>query len=116
MSVKDEPLHIYESGANRSDRTGKGRFDLVPPLALARLARHYEVGGVLHGDRNWEFGFPISRCCDSVMRHIGQYIAGDRSEDHLAAVGWQVFAAMHFEEKIAAGALPAALDDIPHGD
>lgn len=113
MSAKEEPLHIYESGANRSDRTGKGRFDLVPPLALTRLAQHYENGAKHHGERNWEKGFPISRCVDSAMRHLSQYLSGDRSEDHLAAVAWQVFSAMHFEEQIRAGNLPEKLADVP---
>lgn len=113
MTVKDEPLTVYESGANRSDRTGKGRFDLIPPTALLRLAQHYENGARVHGEHNWTRGFPISRCLDSAERHLCQYKDGDRSEDHLAAIAWQAFAAMHFEEMIRRGVLPAALDDVP---
>ena len=112
-AVKDEPLHIYDSGANRSDRTGKGRFDLVSPHALLRLAKHYENGAAIHGNRNWEQGFPISRCYDSAMQHLTQVMIGDTSEDHWAAVAWQCFAAMHFQEMIALGRLPKELDDIP---
>jgi len=112
--VKREPIETYPSGANRSSRDGKGRFDLISPLALTRLARHYENGAREHGERNWEGGFPISRCVDSALRHLSQYLAGDRSEDHLAAVAWQMFCALHFEEQIVLGRLPAELADVPN--
>ena len=112
MAVKDEPLQTYESGATRSDQTGKGRYDLISPYALRRLAVHYQNGGISRGDRNWEKGFPVSRCIDSAMRHLTQIAMGDTSEDHWAAVAWQAFAAMHFQEMIALGVLPKELDDI----
>jgi len=49
---------------------------------------------------------------DSAMRHLTQIAMGDTSEDHWAAVAWQAFAAMHFQEMIALGVLPKELDDI----
>jgi len=111
MSVKSEPKHRFASGATRSEREGKGRFDLIPPRALFRLARHYEDGGKVHGDLNWIKGFPISRAIDSCLRHINQYRMGDRSEDHIAAAAWQLFAIMEFEARIDMGLLPRSLDD-----
>ena len=107
-----EPLETYESGAKRSDRTGKGRYDLISSHGLRRLSFRYEDGAVHKGDRNWEKGFPVSRCADSTMRHLCQLLAGDRTEDHWAAIAWQAFAAMHFEEEVAAGRLPVKLLDI----
>ena len=112
MTVKTEPLEHYESGANRSDRTGKGRFDLIPPRALWRLAKHYENGAKDHGERNWEMGFPISRCVDSTERHLQQVKMGNTCEDHWAAIAWQAMAAMEFEERIAKGMLPPEINDI----
>ena len=41
---------------------------------------------------------PFSWFVDSMLRHGQQYLAGDRSEDHLAAVAWNAFSLMHFEE------------------
>lgn len=111
--TKHEPKHQYESGATRSDRTRKGRFDLIPPCALRRLAIRYEEGAAIHGDRNWQKGFPVSRCIDSAYRHLTQYLSGDRTEDHLAAVMWQCSGAIFFEQEIEAGRLPAELMDIP---
>lgn len=88
----------YTTGATREPSTGKGRYDLISPIALMRLARHYENGAIKYTDRNWEKGIPISRCIDSAMRHLTQYMAGWNNEDHLAAVMWNIAAIMHFEE------------------
>lgn len=90
----------FGTGAVRDVQQGKGRFDLITPVGERRLARRYEHGANNYGDRNWEEGMPISRCIDSAKRHLNQYLAGDFSEDHLAAVAWNVFAAMHFEERV----------------
>lgn len=98
FETKDEPIHEYGNGARRSVSTGKGRFDLISPLALRRLAQVYERGASQKGDRNWENGFPFSRALDSAIRHINQYREGYRDEDHLAQAAWNLFAALHFEE------------------
>jgi hypothetical protein len=43
----------FETGAQRDTQVGKGRFDLIPPLLLYRMARLYEAGALKYGDRNW---------------------------------------------------------------
>lgn len=98
--IKHDPTNLvyFETGAHRSAASGKGRFDLISPEGLRRLAIKYEQGGINHEDRNWEKGMPFSRLLDSAMRHCNDYLGGDRSEDHLAAVAWNVFAIMHFEK------------------
>ncbi len=88
----------FATGAVRDVREGKGRFDLVSPFALMRLARWYEAGARKYSERNWEKGIPFSRCLDSALRHLIKYQMGMRDEDHLAAAAWNVFAIMHFEE------------------
>lgn len=114
MEPKEHEHVTFNSGAQRSDRIGKGRFDLISPYGLKRLAIQYEAGAVHHTDaRNWSLGFPISRALCSTMSHINDHMRGDRSEDHLAAAAWQLFAAMHFEELIERGELPVALNDVP---
>lgn len=113
MKVKSEKLITYPSGAKRSDRTGKGRFDLISPIMLRRLALVYEQGATQKGERNWEGGFPISRAIDSALRHINQYREGLRDEDHLAQAIWQLTCIIHFEEQIKRGRLPKELDDLP---
>lgn len=103
----------FDTGSVRDTRKGKGRYDLISTHGLRRLAVHYENGAVTYGDDNWQKGQPVSRFLDSAMRHINQYRAGDRSEDHLSAVSWNALAAVHMEEEVAAGRLPATLCDVP---
>ena len=87
----------YSSGAMRERNTGKGRFDLISPFALMRLALIYEKGAMKYDDRNWEKGEPFTRFIDSAMRHIVQYMQGDREEDHLAQAAWNLFSILHLE-------------------
>lgn len=54
-----------------------------------------------YGDRNWEKGDPgawIDDCMNRSLEHISRYNSGDRTEDHLAAAAWNIFAVMFFEE------------------
>jgi hypothetical protein len=88
----------FTTGAVRDIREGKGRFDLVSPFALMRLAKWYEAGAKKYSERNWEKGMPFSRFLDSALRHLIKYQMGMSDEDHLAAAAWNVFAIMHFEE------------------
>ena len=105
----------FDTGSVRDTREGKGRFDLISPVALKRLAIHFENGAKKYGTRNWEKGQPIMRYCDSCIRHIYSFIEGDRSEDHLAAAMWNIHCMIHTEEMINRGILPKELNDIPDG-
>jgi len=98
--VKKERKVVAETGSTRSSRDGKGRFDLIPPCALLRLARRYEGGAACHGDRNWEQGMSAGRCVDSAMRHLNQWVNCERDEDHLGAAMWNIAALMFLEEKM----------------
>ena len=102
----------FDTGSKRDTRDGKGRFDLIPPYALTRLARHYENGATKYGDRNWEKGQPLARYLDSMIRHAYKFLGGSREEDHLAAVAWNALAYIETEYRIERGILPADLDDI----
>lgn len=105
---------VFSSGAQRNDPAGKGKYVLVTPLALRRLAGVYERGANVHGVRNWEKGLHLSRFLDSAIRHIYQHIEGDRSEDHLAQAAWNIFGAIHTEEMVERGLLPEDLNDLPN--
>jgi hypothetical protein len=113
-AVKDSgERRDFDTGSRRDVRRGKGRFDLVNPIALKRLARHYENGGAKYGDHNWELGQPMMSYLDSAIRHLYTFIEGNRDEDHLAAVMWNAAAAIYTEEMIRRGILPDELDDMP---
>lgn len=103
----------FATGSVRDIRAGKGRYDLLPPSALRRLAKHYENGAAKYGDRNWEKGQPLSSYLDSMLRHCFAYLEGDRSEDHVAAAAWNAFAIMQTEEMLRLKKLPAEFNDMP---
>lgn len=98
----------FKSGMVRDTRVGKGRFDLISPFALQRLAKIYEKGAIKYEDRNWEKGSPFSRTIDSAFRHIVQYMMGMKDEDHLAQAAWNLFAVMHLEQTMP------WMDDMPN--
>ena len=108
----------YGTGATRDAAAGKGRFDLIPDLALERVAKVYERGANLHGVRNWEQGLPLSRMIDSAERHVKQYKMSKyrpelRGEDHLAHAIWNLLGVLHEEEMIERGWLSEEMDDLP---
>ena len=108
----------WNTGSVRDLRTGKGRFDLVTPIAMDRLAHHYENGVVKYGIRNWEKGIPLHCYVDSAMRHMNTWLLDrilgrEHEEDHLSAIIWNIMCVVHTEEMIAAGKLPKELDDMP---
>lgn len=113
-TVKDSGTREqFDTGSRRDTRKGKGRYDLISPIALKRLAKHYENGAEKYGDRNWEKGQPLMRYLDSAIRHIVNLIEGLEDEDHAAAAAWNVFAYIHTQEMILKGRLPKDLDDRP---
>lgn len=103
----------FETGSVRDTRDGKGRYDLLPPAAMRRLAQLYERGALKYGDRNWEKGQPVMRYVDSAMRHLFNFLEGEETEDHLAAAAWNALGAIETLERVKAGTMPAKLDDRP---
>jgi hypothetical protein len=113
-AVKDSgKREKFATGSVRDTQVGKGRYDLITPIGLRRLAQHYENGAHKYGDRNWERGQPCSRYLNSALRHLQNILEGDDSEDHLAASAWNVFAIIHTQEMCRRGTLPKELDDLP---
>ena len=98
-----------EGKAIREPSAGKGRYDLITPFGIMRLAKWYELGSKKYADRNWEKGMPFSRYIDSAKRHIDKYIMGMTDEDHLAAAVWTLLAIIHPEELGQ-----TELEDMPH--
>ena len=97
--IQDSGARInYDHGAMREPSTGKGAYELISPFAWERIAIWYELGARKYADRNWEKGIPFGRLIQSAIRHMIRWMKGDRSEDHLAAVCWNVMAMIHFEE------------------
>lgn len=88
----------FSTGSRRDTQHGKPRFDLIPTQPLTRLAHLYARGAEKYDDWNWMKGQPMSRVYASMFRHMIAFREGDKSEDHLAAVAWNAFALMYFED------------------
>lgn len=106
----------FPTGSRRDTRSGKGRFDLIPTMALRRLAAVYEKGALKYGDGNWQKGQPLSRYVDSAMRHLVCAAEGKEDEDHLFHAVWNLIALAWTQEAVRRGVLPAELYDIPLSD
>lgn len=102
----------FSTGSRRDTQDGKPRYDLIPVGPLKRLANLYMRGAIKYGENNYQKGQPYRRTLASLLRHIYAWVEGDRSEDHLSAVAWGVFALMYYEDQIALGNLPKELDDL----
>lgn len=102
----------FMTGAVRDTAEEKGRFDLLPPYALFRVARHFENGARKYDARNWEKGIHLARYLDSAYRHLLKLLDGSEDEDHASAAIWNLMCFIHTEEAIRQGKLPAELDNL----
>jgi hypothetical protein len=98
-TVKDSGLRqTFDIGAVRDTQDGKPRYELIPVLALRRVAVLYAEGAKKYDDDNWRKGMPFRRFYASLLRHAFAFGAGEEDEDHLAAVVFNALAIMHFQE------------------
>jgi hypothetical protein len=103
----------FNTGAQRDVVTDKGRYDLISPIMIERLAKLLQRGAEKYNDRNWEKGMPLSVYMDSGMRHLYKFLEGHRDEDHLIAAIWNLQALLHIEEMVKRGVLSEDLLDLP---
>lgn len=88
----------FSTGAVRSSDCDNERWDLLSPIGLRRVAGTCGEGAKKYSEYNWENGMPVLTMLNHAIRHIFKYLAGDRSEDHLAHAAWNLLAACHSEE------------------
>jgi hypothetical protein len=89
--TKSEPEKTtFYTGAVRSSKKGKGRFDLLPFYAIESIAKLMEEGAEEYGERNWEKGIDYQSYIDSALRHISQFMMGLTDEDHLQHATWNL--------------------------
>jgi hypothetical protein len=92
----DDAISVYPSGAKRS--TLDARYDLLTPIGIRRVAEAAAEGSVKYGDYNCERGLTVLTYLNHALAHIFRYLAGDRTEDHLAHAAWNLLFACHSEE------------------
>jgi len=76
-----EGIYKFPSGAKRSAKML--RYDLIPKVALDRLAQRFtgkindqgnpDGGALKYGEGNWEKGLPTSDVINHIINHITQY-------------------------------------------
>ena len=106
MSIKTngEIKPVSESGFLRDDKTDKLNFDLIPVWFLERLARLYTDGAKARGKNNWLLASnekDLESFRESAWRHFIQYMKGDRDEDHMMAVVFNLVGSEYVKNKIA---------------
>ena len=100
MEIKDSGARkVFNTGAKRDMREGKGRYDLLPWVAIHELAKHCEEGAKKYGERNCEKGIPIHSLIDSAFRHLSQYMRGFDDEPHLRSALWNIAYAIYMEKE-----------------
>ena len=89
---------LFSSGAQRDALSV--RFDLIPPCALKELAKIYDEGAKKYGTSNWKKGIPYSNIFNHMLNHINLFMAGDRTEAHIAKAMWACAAILWYEENM----------------
>lgn len=89
----------YQTGAVRSADAESVRYDLISPIGLKAVAEACAEGAEKYDDYNWERGMPASDLLNHALRHIYEFLAGDRSENHLGHAAWNLLGAIHSLEQ-----------------
>lgn len=85
--MSEEEIIINEKGGKQ--HKVEGRFDLLPPFALDRIAKILETGAAKYGDWNWT-KIPAQDHLNHAINHLFKLVAGDTSEDHAGNAGCRI--------------------------
>lgn len=101
---------VFDSGMQRDTQDNKPRFDLLFPEGqpytqtfLYRWAALMGRGAEKYTARNWEQAAgqeELDRFKASAARHFVQWMAGERDEDHAAAVAFNLMGAEFVRDRI----------------
>ncbi len=90
---------VFDSGAQRDSNKDKSFVHSLKGYTRLRYGYHMTIGAIKYGDKNWEKGIPTECYLESADRHLAKYLAGDRSEDHLSALIFNIQGVMLNEQK-----------------
>lgn len=88
----------FESGSKRDDDSNKPLVNHLTAYLRIRFGYLLRIGANKYGKNNWQKGQPTETALESLHRHLAKYEYGDRSEDHLAAIIFNVQLIMKNEE------------------
>ncbi len=83
----------FSTGMQRDTETDKPRYDLLDKELLKRWALLMGRGAKKYGEENWRKASTLEelkRFESSLLRHAFQLLEGDRTEDHAAAICFNV--------------------------
>jgi len=130
--LEDKPLvdsgrrTTFATGGQRELLPGKGRYDLLPGIAINRIvdmtggqplhpssirvvAKVFEKGSLKYSARNWEKGLPLWSFLDSGLRHLYKAVAGLQDEDHEGQAFWNFLCLFDTDSAITHGDMPEHL-------
>lgn len=111
FTVKDSGVREeYASGMRRDTQDGKPDYTLIDREGLRRYAQHLTLGAGKYGRDNWRLADSqeeLERFRSSAMRHLMQWLNGDRDEDHASAVKFNLDAAEYVQARLTE---PSALE------
>lgn len=93
----------FSTGMVRDTSADKPRYDLIWQPGIKRVAELMARGASKYSARNWEKASTqeeLDRFKESALRHMYQWLEGDRTEDHMAAVVFNLFGAEFVLEKL----------------
>ncbi len=74
-------------------------FSAICPAGLKRLALRYTLGSKKYSDYNWCKGIPKRERLNHLIHHAQMYkLDKNTKDDNLAAIAWNAFALMHYED------------------
>jgi hypothetical protein len=116
MMHMDEDIPLWYPAVSPEYDLKPPRYDKISPVFLRRVSIHYQLGGINYGDRNWEKGMPAMVTWDCAARHLTNWLEGvsGDTEDHLAAIGWNIMCTMHTIAMINREILPPEMFTPPN--
>jgi hypothetical protein len=93
----------FSTGMVRDTQEDKPRYDLIDTAFLKRWAELMARGAKKYGENNWKKAATdeeLSRFRASAVRHLFQWLEGDVTEDHAAAVAFNLAGAEMVREKL----------------
>lgn len=96
-------IQEFSTGMVRDIQEDKPRYDLIYLPMLTRLGELHCRGAKKYGERNWEKAETkeeLNRFKSSAFRHLVQWLEGDETEDHAAAILFNVNGAEMVKDKL----------------
>jgi hypothetical protein len=95
----ESAVRVFESGAKRDSDLFKPYVHNLQGYTRLRFGYLTRLGAIKYGDGNFLLGMPSPQALESLDRHLAKYISGDRTEDHLAAMIFNIQLVMLNDEK-----------------